>query len=443
MSRGCIDYDQIRAAARQGDGLQFQMFGQAAVLNGAITSSATSLVVAANPHQTPSTPFTAAFDDGSGEQIQVTGVAGTTWTVTRGYNSTMAAAHNNLTVLYCVPGSGHVALYDAYGNLYDGGAPSSLVPLGGVNAQTANYALVSGDSGKLVTMNGTNLTAKLPASPPSSTWLAWIENLNSSAVTVSGNGLNINGAASSITLNQFDVIQVWTDGSNYFASTPLVAGSNITLTPTSSGKTIAASGGGGGGGSNWFYSLTAPPALASWTWLNQGSATASDVTLASGTGVALVAPNLSGTSLKCLLLSTPARPFTITFAALSVQHNGGSTRAGIVLYESSSGKLVTWSASNDTLRSRDLWNSTTSFNSGNTPYNKIPEISAPLTFWRIVVDNTHLTYYLSADQVTWVQTLQESLTAWFSSGPNNAGFFIDNEGNGYSVVLTCVHWTMM
>jgi len=87
---------------------------------------------------------------------------------------------------------------------------------GGVNAQTANYLAVSGDAGKLISMNGTSLTLTLPAAPPSSTWFIAIENRNGSALTVSRNGLNIDGAAANLTLQQNEGVFIFTDGSNYF-----------------------------------------------------------------------------------------------------------------------------------------------------------------------------------------------------------------------------------
>ncbi|MCU1273767.1 MAG: hypothetical protein JWO48_1198 [Bryobacterales bacterium] len=88
--------------------------------------------------------------------------------------------------------------------------------IGGVNAKTANYTAVAGDDGKLVSMNGTTLTLTLPASPPSSTWKIFIENINSTALTVSRNGLNIDGTATNLTLNQNQGVVIFTDGSNYF-----------------------------------------------------------------------------------------------------------------------------------------------------------------------------------------------------------------------------------
>jgi hypothetical protein len=112
--------------------------------------------------------------------------------------------------------------------------------LNGTNAQTISYTLVAGDNGKLVTENGSNLTATLPAAPPSSTWTAWIENLNATSLTVARNGLTINGAAANITLLQFQVAHVWTDGTNYFlAIRPLSAGSGITLTESATTEQIS------------------------------------------------------------------------------------------------------------------------------------------------------------------------------------------------------------
>jgi hypothetical protein len=96
--------------------------------------------------------------------------------------------------------------------------------LNGINAQTISYTAVSGDNGKLVTMNGASLTATLPASPPSATWTIWVQNLNASALTLSRNGLLLNTGTNNITLQRYQTVMVQTDGTNYFSSVP-VAGS--------------------------------------------------------------------------------------------------------------------------------------------------------------------------------------------------------------------------
>jgi len=94
--------------------------------------------------------------------------------------------------------------------------PSTGGSGGGVNAQTTNYTAVSGDAGKLVSMNGSSITLTLPNPPPSSTWFIFFENRNSSDLTVSRNGLNIDGAAANLTVHQDQGGGIFTDGTNYF-----------------------------------------------------------------------------------------------------------------------------------------------------------------------------------------------------------------------------------
>ena len=115
-----------------------------------------------------------------------------------------------------------------------------------MNAQTVSYTAVASDNGKLITMNGASLTLTLPAVVPSATWYIAVENLDSTVLTVARNGLQINGGNSALSLGQSQVTQIWTDGSNYFTGPALVAGANITLTPSSTGLTIGATGLGSG-----------------------------------------------------------------------------------------------------------------------------------------------------------------------------------------------------
>lgn len=63
-------------------------------LSGAVTDASTSMTISAATGF-PATPFVATVDAGAANQevVLVTGVAGTTLTVTRGYDSTTASAH--------------------------------------------------------------------------------------------------------------------------------------------------------------------------------------------------------------------------------------------------------------------------------------------------------------------------------------------------------------
>lgn len=89
--------------------------------------------------------------------------------------------------------------------------------LSGTSSKTANYTSVSADNGKLLVMNGSSLTLTLPATPPFAAWAIFVQNINASDLTISRNGLNIDGAAANLTVKQSQGVSIWTDGTNYFS----------------------------------------------------------------------------------------------------------------------------------------------------------------------------------------------------------------------------------
>lgn len=86
---------------------------------------------------------------------------------------------------------------------------------GGVNSQTISYVAIASDSGKLISMNGSNLTLTLSNPVPTSRWFIAVENLNSTNLTIANNGLTIDGVSGSLTLGQNQGIVIYSDGSNY------------------------------------------------------------------------------------------------------------------------------------------------------------------------------------------------------------------------------------
>jgi len=117
-----------------------------------------------------------------------------------------------------------------------------------VNAQAGDYTADGTDNGKLIVMSKT--TAKvltLPVSPPSTTWAIFAQNTGAGALTIDRNALTIDGAASNLTLVQYDGIVLFTDGSNYFTErgisrVSLVAGKTgiVTLAATDVGMQVQA-----------------------------------------------------------------------------------------------------------------------------------------------------------------------------------------------------------
>ena len=65
--------------------------------------------------------------------------------------------------------------------------PPSGGAFGGITSKSANYTAASGDSGKLIVFTAA-ATLTLPATPPSSTWAAFVANDSTGSVNVSGGG---------------------------------------------------------------------------------------------------------------------------------------------------------------------------------------------------------------------------------------------------------------
>jgi len=98
---------------------------------------------------------------------------------------------------------------------------------GGAASKTASYAAVAGDSGKILSFNSASpLTLTLPSSPPSGTWNVRVQNAGSGALTVSPNGLTLDGGSSSVTLTQNQGLYISTDGSNYYTERGISAPSS-------------------------------------------------------------------------------------------------------------------------------------------------------------------------------------------------------------------------
>lgn len=106
-----------------------------------------------------------------------------------------------------------------------GGAGGSLGPA--VN-RTASYTAVTGDNGKFEIFNGATLTLTLPNPPPSSTWTIGTKNGNITTLTISANGLTIDGNALE-SLNQGSSVTIYTDGVNYFTDPGNIAASTPTI----------------------------------------------------------------------------------------------------------------------------------------------------------------------------------------------------------------------
>lgn len=106
---------------------------------------------------------------------------------------------------------------------------------GGVAVKAATYTAIATDDGLLLVFNsGSAVTLHLPAAIPTTPvlnlWRVWVANIGLGVLTIDPNGLNIDGVATAITLNQFSGLYITTDGTNYFTDRGAGSGTGGTVT---------------------------------------------------------------------------------------------------------------------------------------------------------------------------------------------------------------------
>ena len=160
--------------------------------------------------------------------------------------------------------------------------------LGGESSKSADYTLVAGDANTLVALSTGSHTFTLPAAPPSAVWTVFIENYGTGTLTVSRNGLTIDGAAANLSLTQNQGVVVFTDGTNYFTERGMSSGggSSIGGVSVKTSSYLAVSGDNGteivfNSGSALTFTLPASPPSATWTVFFQNI----------GAGTLTVSPN--------------------------------------------------------------------------------------------------------------------------------------------------------
>jgi hypothetical protein len=150
---------------------------------------------------------------------------------------------------------------------------SAYIPgAGGVLVKTADYTAVAADCGKLIVFNSLSPhTLTLPAAAPFAQWNIAVQNIGSGGVTISPNGLNIDGAGSGVTLAQAQGLAISTDATNYFTErgavnvAPSIGGvapktGDYTAVTGDSGKLLIMNSGSA-------HSITLPSVPPSPTWM--------------------------------------------------------------------------------------------------------------------------------------------------------------------------------
>jgi hypothetical protein len=220
-----------------------------------------------------------------------------------------------------------------------------------------------------------------------------------------------------------------------------VDGSSI----TASGGVISAVGGGGGSTGLWSQVLSATPTAASTglsTWLNQGSATTSDL----ATGMSITMPAGTGANVAARYKAAPGTPYTITALIALTSGNGDGTNNPLAGIGFTDGTKLQWIA---TLLA-NVSNSFIQVNGQNTGTSAVSnQFSAqrqwPNPMWlRIADDGTNAIFSYSFDGVTFLTAYTIAKASGFlgGSGYTNVGLFVGgtNNNDGVNKTGTLLSW---
>jgi hypothetical protein len=340
------------------------------------TTDGTSISVASAAGFPTKGNFRILVDD---EIMLVTAVDGTTWTVTRGAESTTGATHSNGAAVTHVLTAGAVqTLQDAANITY---TPGTLSDWDGAadpgNADDAFDQLAErvADLEDAGGGGGATVYSSALASPP--------------AAPASGD----------LWLPTDWIVLYRYDGAAWVAWGPI-------------------------------FPFGAPPVLGDFAWVNQGTAT---VTAMAG-GVEVWGPAVAGNNVRALVQAAPATPYTITAMILAMHKRVNYAESGLLFRESASGKLQTVGLQNSTIRVTNL-NSPTTWvtNAAQGPY-----YAGNLLWLRITDDGTDRAFAYSFDGYIFTTFYTVGRTSFLTA--DQVGFFVDAENPDYDVEMLLLGW---
>jgi len=167
--------------------------------------------------------------------------------------------------------------------------------------------------------------------------------------------------------------------------------------------------------------------VSDFTWVNQGSATVAD----DGVGGAVITmPGEAGHNLRGLVRSVITAPWTLTMKCdMGIGTNdfqgGDGSHMGIMLRETSNGRLITCSYRTNGNFAMWRWTNTTTFNANidtaRTSNNASPWI-------RLEDDDTNLLMSISDDGANWTTLWSDPRASFLSGGPDQFGFYAASGG---------------
>lgn len=180
-----------------------------------------------------------------------------------------------------------------------------------------------------------------------------------------------------------------------------------------------------------------PPVNADYAWINQGSATVTDL----GDAIALFGPAGTGPNIHLRKKTAPATPYTVEIALLSGLTLNDFYSVGFVWRQSSDGKLVTFHLELSAAACSFAvakWNSPTSFSATYTSLQ--PRTGYPLLFLKAQDTGTNRICSFSADGQNWAQLHTVGRTDFMTADEVGFGIKIQNGSLAGGAVMTLVNW---
>lgn len=275
--------------------------------------------------------------------------------------------------------------------------------------------------------------------------VTWRKNGSSQAVTctITNPALSCSDTTHSFTTVAGDTLDVQAVFTGTITATPnflmnvvmgTAGGTTVTVAPpylTVSGLTYGP-----------VFQITAPPAIGSLTWANQGSATATSQNGA----ILMSSPATSSDSIRALVnTSYPATPFTFTVGVIPNIPTLNFYNVGITVSDGAQflgfSMLTISSVMGNFAPNYAQWtNSTTCCTGQIIPFGAFtPGVPIYLT---LTDDGTNFTYWVSSDPLDLkrVQVIQVSRTAFLT--PSQIGIFVDtNTSSSVPVSALFFHWS--
>lgn len=183
--------------------------------------------------------------------------------------------------------------------------------------------------------------------------------------------------------------------------------------------------------------------VSSFTWQNQGSATAVD----HNGGIVMTVPDEASWKLRGLTLTAPSTPYAFTTRmriglAPGSMATADSTHAGLWFRENSTGEIITLSNRCGDNLAMWRWSDWNTFNATIDTAWGFDDV--PYMWLRLEDDGTDLKGFFSLDGSNWSQDdsawFQQGRTSFMAGGPDQIGIYLNsgnNSGNNGAGPATC------